>query len=80
MDDEPVEILCDVPGWSTSVILWCSNDHEINGPDVVLRDCPHHNGTKIEHCPVCDDVLGITAGPMRLSDGDAMPDCACWHD
>lgn len=41
--------------------------------DVIERECPHHNGTVIEHCPKCDRNTGMwgcgPAGGM---------DCECW--
>jgi hypothetical protein len=76
--DAPVDILCDAPGWSTSVTIFCDCDEMIDGPDVILRECPHRNGTRIEHCPKCDAVLGISTGPLALALGDEMPDCECW--
>lgn len=42
--------------------------------DVIERDCPHRNGTVIEHCPKCDRQVGMwgmgVAGSME---------CACWE-
>jgi len=41
--------------------------------DVVERDCPHRNGTVIQHCPKCDQKVGMwgcaVAGGME---------CDCW--
>lgn len=41
--------------------------------DVVEQDCPHGNGTVLEHCPQCDGVVGMwgfgAAGSME---------CSCW--
>jgi hypothetical protein len=43
--------------------------------DVVERDCPHRNGTTIDHCPKCDRKVGMwgcgVAGGME---------CDCWGE
>lgn len=43
--------------------------------DVVERDCPHRNGTVIEHCPKCDHRVGMWGmGPAGSME------CSCWDD
>lgn len=74
-DGDEIEILCDFP-FTTTVTIFCECGEVIDGPDVVLRECPHRNGTRIEHCPKCDAELGVTSGPHTA--GDEMPDCGCW--
>lgn len=65
--------------FSTTVTILCECGEFIDGKEVVLRECPHRNGTRIEYCPKCDTELGITAGPLSLSpSGDGLPDCTCW--
>ncbi|MBB3752459.1 hypothetical protein FHT44_004971 [Mycolicibacterium sp. BK634] len=53
---------------------WYRLDFELK-TDVVERECPHRNGTVIEHCPWCDRQVGIwgfgPAGGME---------CKCWND
>lgn len=41
--------------------------------DVVERDCPHSNGTVIEHCPQCDRKVG-----MWGCGGAGEMECECW--
>ncbi len=76
MSDDDIEVLCDFP---STVTIFCDCGEMIDGTEVVLRECPHRNGTRIEHCPKCDAELGVMAGPLSLAAGDVMPDCECWH-
>lgn len=53
---------------------WYFSPHRLE-EDVVERDCPHGNGTVIEHCPKCDRKVGLwgfgVAGGME---------CECWDE
>lgn len=41
--------------------------------DIVERDCPHGNGTVIQHCPKCDRNVGMWG--MGVAGG---MECDCW--
>lgn len=60
-----IAVTLDGAGWDPGVRVEC---------DVVERDCPHQNGTVIEHCPNCDAQVGMwgmgVAGTME---------CSCWE-
>jgi len=43
--------------------------------DVVERPCPHENGTMIEHCPRCDERVGMWGFGLVGS-----MECSCWDE
>ena len=75
MSDDPIEVVHDGE-FSTTLTIFCECGEMVDGTEVVLRECPHQNGTRIEHCPKCDAELGVMTGPTRGP--FKTPDCECW--